>query len=104
MQPILILLSFLNFLVLDAVVELVQISSSLFCHLTEVQVRNVALVASIQVLKHLVDLVHLVRDSHGVKALLKLRELHPVIEILVEVSVRLRQTFVLLLNFNPQQI
>lgn len=103
-QPVLVLLSFLQFLVLNCVVELVQIASSLFCHLAEVQVGNVALVASVQVLEHLINLVHLVSDPHRVQASLEFGELHSVVEVLVEVSIGLRQAFVLLLDFDPQEV
>ena len=94
MQPVLVLLSLLQLLVLHCVVELIQIPSSFLCHLAEVQVRDETFVASVKVLEHLVDLVHLVSDSHRVQASLEFREPNSVVEVLIEVPIGFRQAFV----------
>jgi len=82
----------------------IQVPSLLLRELTEVSIRDVALVASVKVLEDVLQLAHLELDSQVVQGLLELVERDTVVEVHIEESVRLGQASELLVDLDPKQV
>lgn len=82
----------------------IQVPSLLLGELTEVTIRDVALVASVKVVEDVLQLAHLELDSQVVEGLLELVERDTVVEVDIEESVRLGQASELLVDLDPEQV
>tara|TARA_B110000285_G_C15127605_1_gene621315 strand:- start:1747 stop:2214 length:468 start_codon:yes stop_codon:yes gene_type:complete len=82
----------------------VEISSAFVGEFAEVLVCNVALMISIKILKDHINFIDLIFNSKMVQTLLKFIKTNSIIKIDIEITICIRDSTELFLNFDPKQV